>query len=320
MLYSPSGEYHEMADDKALPRHPVRVVHQRTGLPPATLRAWERRYGVVSPGRTEGGQRLYSDEDVERLIVLRALTDGGRPIRLVAGLAIGDARSLLAEDRQGGAAPAKPATSEPLDRVGEALAHTRALDGAALQAGLRRAALGAGAVPFLDEVLAPFLTEIGAAWARGDLGPAHEHLASETVKSVLSWLTDSVDQRAGGPTVVLVTLPGERHQLGARLAAAAATLEGWTVAYLGADLPADEVARAARAVDAAAVAVSVVLSPPSAETIENLLALRRGLPPAVRVLVGGRAASELSADVEGIAGVWIVEGLAGLREALRSAR
>ena len=61
-----------------LPRHPVRVVAQRTGLSSHVLRAWERRYGVVAPHRTEGGQRLYSDADIERLSLLRTLTAAGR--------------------------------------------------------------------------------------------------------------------------------------------------------------------------------------------------------------------------------------------------
>ena len=81
------------------PRHPIRVVAQRTGLSPATLRAWERRYQVVEPGRSAGGQRLYSDRDVERLRRLHQLTEAGRPISLVASLPDEALEELQAEDR-----------------------------------------------------------------------------------------------------------------------------------------------------------------------------------------------------------------------------
>ena len=313
-----SGEGRVTGDEAARARHPVRVVHQRTGLTPATLRAWERRYGVVQPGRTEGGQRLYSDDDVERLSVLRALTEGGRPIRLVAGLPIAEARALLGEDRRAEVPGAGAGPADVKARVAEALGHARALDGDALHAGLRRAALAVGATSFLDDVLAPFLTELGAAWSRAEIGPAQEHLASEKVEAVLSWLTDSTANGSTAPTVVLVTLPGERHQLGARLAAAAATLAGWRVAYLGADLPPEEIARAARAVDAAAVAVSVVLSPASEETRANLRALRRDLPAEVPILVGGRGASDLMDGADLGVGTRFVDGLHGFRDALRA--
>ncbi len=300
------------------PRHPVRVVHQRTGLTPATLRAWERRYGVVRPGRTEGRQRLYSDEDVERLTLLRALTESGRPIRLVAGLPLHEARTLLEQDRRAEAPPAGASLGAAEGRVAEALAHARALDGDALHACLRQAAFTLGAPSFLDDMVAPFLTELGEQWARGEIGPGHEHLASAAVEAELAWLTDSAPAAVGNRTIVLVTLPGERHQLGARLAAAAATLEGWKVAYLGADLPPAEITRAARGVAATAVAVSAVLSPPPEGAAAQVGALRLALPAAIPLLVGGRGAAALLAQVGSLAGVQRVEGLAGLRAVLRA--
>ena len=70
--------------EKAEARHPIRVVAQRTGLTPATIRAWERRYDAVAPTRSEGGQRVYTDLDVQRLRTLKALTDAGRGISMVA--------------------------------------------------------------------------------------------------------------------------------------------------------------------------------------------------------------------------------------------
>src|SRR5512141_668232 len=91
------------------PRYPVRLVALRTGLTPHVLRAWERRYGVVSPGRTEGGQRLYSELDIERLRLLRRLTDGGHAIRRIASLPLAELARL---DEETGGAEERAASSD----------------------------------------------------------------------------------------------------------------------------------------------------------------------------------------------------------------
>src|SRR3954468_20227311 len=74
----------------ATPRYPVRLVASRTGLSPHVLRAWERRYGVVNPTRSEGGQRLYSDLDIERLLRLRRLAERGHSIGRIGTLGVSE--------------------------------------------------------------------------------------------------------------------------------------------------------------------------------------------------------------------------------------
>ena len=81
------------------PRHPIRVVARRTGITLHVLRAWERRYAVVEPGRTEGGQRLYSDADIERLKLLRDAVASGRSISQVAPLGEAALAELVAQGR-----------------------------------------------------------------------------------------------------------------------------------------------------------------------------------------------------------------------------
>lgn len=304
------------------PRHPIRVVAQRTGLTPATLRAWERRYHVVEPGRSDGGQRLYSDRDVERLARLHALTEAGRAIGMVAELGDDELKALEAEDRAQRYEPPEPERPVPaaLDPSGAeaetlvitAFARVMALDGDGLEALLRRAAITLGVHAFLEEVVTPLLREVGEAWVRDELRPAHEHLCTAVIQAVLAWLHDPVAAGAEGPRLVVATLPGERHGLGAMLVASAAGLEGWHVTQLGVDLPAGEIARAAREVGARAVALSMVSMEAAEAGRVALGELRDALPDGVAVLVGGRAAprSGLPRGTEPLA------GLAGLRAAL----
>src|SRR5918993_3528690 len=86
------------------PRHPIRVVAERTGLTPNVLRAWERRYGLVAPGRSEAGQRLYPDADIERIALLAKASHAGRPVGQTAALSLEQLRKLVAEDAEHGAA------------------------------------------------------------------------------------------------------------------------------------------------------------------------------------------------------------------------
>lgn len=302
-----------MNDDQDA-RHPIRVVAHRTGLTPATLRAWERRYGVVEPARSEGGQRLYSDADIDRLARLKELTEAGRPISMVAELSDEESRALVTEDREA-EGPSEP-TPLPRDQaVDEAFVRVEAMDGEALEAVLRRAAVRTGGIRFLEAVVAPLFHRVGEAWAAGNLGPAQEHLAIGVVERILLWLTDPGSPGVDAPVIVVATLPGERHGLGARLAAATASLAGWRVVDLGVDLPPEEVVRAARRRDAAAVAISVVHPDVASRAGAPLAVVRNGLPDRVRVVVGGSAVGDL-VDDDVPAGVQRVHGLAEFQAVL----
>jgi DNA-binding transcriptional MerR regulator/methylmalonyl-CoA mutase cobalamin-binding subunit len=293
------------------PRHPIRVIAQRTGLTAATIRAWERRYQAVQPIRSEGGQRLYSDYDLERLGVLRELTEGGRSISMVASLTQQDATALLMEDR----VAVTPGTSDgstwgPAEQVEQGYARVLAFDAEGLERMLWRAVLSLGGKTFLSDVVGPLLERIGKGWVDDEVTPAQEHLGAEVVDQVLERLIN-VSRSQDGPILVVSTLPGERHGLGARIFSTAAVLQGWTVKYLGTDLPVSEIAAAARGVEASAVGISVVRREHLDETQRAIIALRDQLDPSVALLIGGRAASLLAANSLP-SGVWVHDGLGDL--------
>src|SRR5512143_149241 len=116
------------------PRHPIAVVTERTGLSQDVLRVWERRYSAVNPARGPGGQRLYTDADIERFNLLQAATRAGRSISRVARLSTESLAAMVKEDTEARERrpPSATAISENEDVVGSALAFARALDSAAL--------------------------------------------------------------------------------------------------------------------------------------------------------------------------------------------
>jgi len=303
------------------PRHPIRVVARRTGLTPATIRAWERRYGAVTPTRSDGGQRLYTDRDLTRLDTLRRLTEAGRSISAVVSLSATEASALLAEDRAAAAASERPLTTdaEPDTWTDQAYARLRVLDDAGLDRTLRRSLAALGAHRFLEAVAAPLLQRVGMGWQAGEVTTAQEHLGSAVLDRVLAEIADQSTSGENGRRLVVATLPGERHALGARLVAALAALYGWRISYLGADLPTGEIAAAAVALGAHAVAISMVSVEDARAGERSLIALRGELDSRVELLVGGRASRLLDAG-RLPSGIAVLAELAGFREYLLASR
>lgn len=300
----------------AVARHPIGVVSERTGLSPDVLRVWERRYGVVEPSRTEGGQRLYTDGDIERLRLLHLATRAGRSIGQVADLAVPALAALVREDEEErGRAPRSGAAPDPGGYVDMALAAVRELDAAGLELQLRRVAVVLDVRAFLADVAAPLFRRIGNEWHAGRLGSGQEHLATVVLRRVLEGLMGEFGSRPGAASLVVATPAGEHHEIGALLVAAAALGEGWNVVYLGPDLPAAEIASVALAKGARAVALSAVLDD-GVDVAGELTRLRAALPPHVPVVVGGGAALAHERELAAAGGV-VVRDLAGLGPVLR---
>lgn len=270
-------------------RHPIRVVCARTGLTPDVLRAWERRYGVVTPVRSDAGQRLYSDADIDRLQLLVRVTQAGRSVGQTAPLSLEELRHLAAEDAEQGTSR-QPLAEAHLER---AFAAVTELAPERLRSQLRSALLSLGAGSFLDDVVAPLLHRTGEAWHEGKLGIAHEHAASSAVRGVLGFLVDTVEVPADAPRAVVACLAHERHELGAAIATAAAAHAGWRVTYLGPDTPAAEIATAAVQRGADLVGVSTVFPENLEATRSELAALRAALLPRTVLLVGGAGVPRL---------------------------
>lgn len=299
-------------------RHPIAVVSQRTGLSQDVLRVWERRYEAVSPSRSPNGVRLYSDADIERLILLRTATRAGRSIGQLAKLPTGELEALVVEDETAQERRGRPAGSppDPDDVVGASLALARLLDASALDEALRRAAVVMGMPVFLETVAAPLLRKVGDEWHAGRLSPAHEHLVTSSLHEIVVAMMRVFTQRPGAPTVLVATSAGERHVIGAALVGAAAALEGWNVLYLGGNLPATEIADAARSKGVRVVALSIIYvdSPPN--LLAEMRALREQLPTDVPLIAGGAGAVLMSRELTAL-GIRVQASVSGFLGELR---
>ena len=139
------------------------------------------------------------------------------------------------------------------------------------------------------DLLAPLFEEIGARWERGELSIAHEHAASQLLRTELGALLRNSANQPSERTLVAATLPGEQHEFGALLASLLAAAHGFRVVYLGANLPVADIGRAVRDAGARLVLISVV-NQLDESGLAELTTLREGLPRGTTLCVGGRGA------------------------------
>lgn len=314
---SPVKRVAEAPDEK---RHPIQVVARRCGLSQDVLRAWEKRYGAVEPGRTGSGRRLYSDSDIRRLTLIREAMAGGRRIGELASLSAEELDRLVQEDRD--VAPGPPgqagqrvAETHPDQHLAECLDAILALDHTWLRAALSRAAIALQPAAFIDGLATPLLHRIGNMWAERRLTPGHEHLATTVIRNTLADMSSALQPQNGAPRILVATPAGQRHEIGAMLAATAAQLDGWHVTFLGGDLPAADIAGAAEQLDTDTVALSLTQSADDPIVDAELTELRQLLPEAT-VIVGGQAAPSYRHTLDSI-DAHLVADLAAFREKLK---
>jgi DNA-binding transcriptional MerR regulator/methylmalonyl-CoA mutase cobalamin-binding subunit len=271
--------------------HSIKIVARRTGLSAHVIRIWEKRYGATRPERTATNRRLYSEEQIERLSLLRDLTQTGHSISNVATLPLAKLKALAAEASLPLAhkPPAGSGKSGAASYLEECLAAVKALDSPALEDSLKRAATTLGAQGLLQRVVAPLAQTIGELWRDGSITAAHEHFASAVIRIFLGHAAKPFAGAENAPVLVVATPTGQLHELGALLAGAAAANLGWHVTYLGASLPAAEIAGAAKQNRARAVALRIVYPEDDPRLEGEVTRLRELLPAEVPVLAGGRA-------------------------------
>jgi MerR family transcriptional regulator, light-induced transcriptional regulator len=316
------------------PQYPMRVVARRTGLNPSLLRAWERRYTAVSPGRSEGGQRLYSEEDIRRLALLREAVELGHNISQVADLS---AEALTALVRRaadpslpaglpaatrpptGAVSPPRPSTAglgTEAAFLERALNAVKSMDTKGLESVLNRGSMALGPAALVDGVLLPLLSQIGVLWRQGEMSPAAEHMATGVLRRFLDWLLEALGTHEPGPLMIVGTPAGHHHEFGAMLAAVVSAAEGWHILSVGTDLPADEIAAVARAKGASAIALSALHPSDDPQLLPEMARLRGAVTGDVRILLGGPAALSVRTELEAL-GVEVLSDLNALRQRVR---
>lgn len=296
-IESPNGQGASQAiSHLTMPKYRIGAVSRLTGLSADVVRVWERRYAAIKPQRSEGGSRLYSDADIARLRRLRQAVEMGHAIGQVAKLPDGEleALSLKANSHY----PMRQDAADPYEvsreRFLEAIAR---MDVLAADEEINRAATLYPPRIIVKNIVIPLLNEIGDRWAHREYGIAHEHVATNLIRNLLSSLFRLYPPNDAAETIVFATPQGERHEFGILIGALIAATRGWRVVYLGTDLPSQEIVRTVKLVKARVLVMSIVIEQ-NGQTGEELRAIAGHLPSNVRVWVGGGEAARFRDVIE----------------------
>lgn len=211
-------------------------VSRRTGVTVPTLRAWERRYSLLDPARTDGGHRLYSDDDVDHVRAMQRLLDEGWS-------AAAAAREVLR-------VPAPVTRLRPVPASGNAAtdlidrleASIDAFDARETDAVIDDIFARLDVPRALDEVVLPLLRRVGEGWQSDPRVIAREHFATNTIRPRLQRLLRNPSRTAG--RACLAAAPeGEDHDLGLLASSAVGADAGWRIHYLGARMPTTAIER-----------------------------------------------------------------------------
>jgi DNA-binding transcriptional MerR regulator/methylmalonyl-CoA mutase cobalamin-binding subunit len=253
---------------------PIRTVSTLTGVNPITLRAWERRHGLIRPTRTATGHRVYTHADIDTVRRILALVDSGVTIGHVSEAMAAQARTAPATD-EGPWVRARAQMVDAISRFDEARLET-----------LYNELLAVHAIEEVTaRLLLPLLVDLGQRWDNHPGGIAEEHFFGLYMRIKLGARLHHRSRAMVGPKLVAACLPGEHHEIGLLLFALAAHEQGYRMVLLGANMPLDQLAYAARRTQAAGIVLSGSIEVPASLHAQALPTLVRDA--AVPVFIGG---------------------------------
>jgi len=275
-------------------RYRIQSVAEMTGVSAATLRAWERRYGIPAPQRTASAYRLYTDRDVELIRRVRELCENG--------IAPAQAAQMVQAARGSREEAVRLETDTAELAVQKILAGVERFDADMVEAAVRHAMfLGPGTTLF-ERVFGPVLVEIGDRWQAGLVSEGQEHLVSEIIGSAIHEVLRTVRPASPGKTIVLACFADEEHSLPAL--GLALLLAQWNVraVVLGARTPATALRHAVAEIRPDAVGLSTTTTLPSGR-VPALIEEYADACGRTPWLVGGLGSFEIRGLVEAYGGI-----------------
>jgi DNA-binding transcriptional MerR regulator len=258
--------------------YPIRTVSDLTTVNAITLRAWERRYGLLEPIRQPSGHRLYTQAHIDLITRVVGLLD--------RGMRIGQVKAQLDIEN---ANLKKPAVANDVWRrsIDHMIAAIIQFDEDSLEETYGEALCLYPIDVVTEKLLMPLLTELGRRWEEDEGSIAEEHFFGFYIRNKLGARFHHRVKARQGAKLLLACLPGDRHETGLLLFALAANAAGYQIIILGADMPLEELPVAAKKAGCSAIILSGMLLPESD-------VLKRALPAMIKVckvpvFLGGHA-------------------------------
>ncbi|MSU31348.1 MAG: MerR family transcriptional regulator [Pedosphaera sp.] len=306
----------------------IKVVCLRTGLSAHVIRVWEKRYRTISPVRSGGNQRQYTVSDIDRLTLLKRATESGYAIGTIAALSTDQLRGLLVSEEPSRVknTPAKrliePRKISDSDAttirdfgveeavklnssafLNQAMEFVRSMNTVGLESVLDQSLVALGQIQALNRIVVPLMIQMGEGWMMGEITIAQEHLATAVVRTYLGQVLRTSYLHPRAPGILVATPVGQCHEMGAIVAAVAASGLGWRVVYGSSSLPTEEIASVAIRLGVRVVGLSIVHPSDDPMLGPELVRLRRLLPATIGIIIGGQAASSYLSFIRQIGAV-----------------
>jgi MerR family transcriptional regulator, light-induced transcriptional regulator len=257
----------------------IKELERLSGIKAHTIRIWEKRYKLVSPRRTKANVRLYSDEDLKRIINVAALNNRGIKVSKISSMREDEINKALV-----GMLESRPGFDVYIDQLVVAMVD---LDEEAFVTVLSRATKEFGFERAIMEGIYPFLEKIGVLWQTGSITPAHEHFVSNLVRQNLITAVASLPIPGTRSKKALLFLPeGEMHELGLLFSHYQARARRIKTYYLGQSVPHNDLKTAYSVHRPEILITSLISSLPASEFEKYIHLLSSDFPDAI-ILASG---------------------------------
>lgn len=272
---------------------PIQAVERETGVSKELLRMWERRYRFPTPARDHQGDRIYTQEQISKLRLLRRLIDVGfRPGKII-GMQIDELENLL-RSRYSKRIESTPELEQEL------IENLKGKDPHLLREYLSHQLVKMGLQTFILEFLQHANPLVGDAWMRGVIEVHEEHLYTEQVQSLVRGAIANLRPATSAPRIMLTTAPNENHTLGVLMVEAMLRLDDVDAICFGPMMPVRDIVQAAQKHHMEIVGISFSTSFPTSHAIEFLEDLRFRLPADVNIWAGGNSLRSTRRSVDGV--------------------
>ena len=264
----------------------INVMSTATGVMPHTIRTWEKRYQVFTPGRSEGGQRLYSETDLDKAKLIVALIDQGHTISSLAKYSLKNLRSLLGHNNREDSESEKVFTSVEIKKL---LKHLVNFDIDLVASGMQHLRLSIGVKEFIFKIVLPVMHEIEKLALKGVYSISQEHIITTIVSDQLH----QINLANEGPNCnrfALATPVGNLHDLPIMIAEIICHANRVPTNYLGASHPADCLGEAVNALKCKTIVMGVISSVQwnyEKDIVKYLQSIDKYLNNTVEIILGG---------------------------------
>jgi len=284
----------------------VKLISDRTGLSPQLIRTWEKRYKAVIPVRTATNRRMYSENDLEKLMLLKRATTMGLAISTIAHLSIKELYELVDKRNITEKVNYLPGRDDATDfHLNNCLTNIINFDYTGLESSLLNASSSLGQQTLLEKVIQPLMYRTGELWFNGEFQIAQEHMVSTIIRSLLGSMLISGKTDSKGPILLASTPNRQLHELGALAAAITAMNLGWRAIFLGPNLPIEEIANSIIKHQADAVALGLTYPTNDSALNLDLQRFRKIIDADFPIIIGGSGAVHYLDVIRSIQAIYI---------------